>query len=100
MGLLSIFFCPLLFFSFFLFLFFSFLFFSFFFFFRMQHYLQVKNTKGTKLQSTVDPINYRVITQTKIPTTKPLVGDEIHRREIKIGRGEIEWVDQLCLQYD
>jgi hypothetical protein len=28
----------------------------------MQHYLQVKNTKGRKLQSTVDPINYRVIT--------------------------------------
>jgi hypothetical protein len=37
---------------------FSFLFFS----FRMQHYLQFKNTKGTKLQSTVDPINYNVIT--------------------------------------
>jgi hypothetical protein len=32
----------------------------------MQHYLQVKNTKGTKLQSIVDPINYRVITGWKI----------------------------------
>jgi hypothetical protein len=28
----------------------------------MQQYLQVKNSKGMKLQSTVDPINYRVIT--------------------------------------
>jgi hypothetical protein len=35
--------------------------FSHFFSFRMQHYLKVKNTKGTKLQSTVGPINYRVI---------------------------------------
>jgi hypothetical protein len=62
--------CPLLFFSFFFlfFFFFSFLFFTFFlffiffFYFRIQQYLLAKNTKGTKSQSPVDPINYRVIT--------------------------------------